>query len=665
MRSIRPLGSYLFEFDGPRPVRPVGPFGIKSVNQLPNLAAWYDASDRSSMVIDGSNRVALIADKSGNSGTNCLVLNGVAGSNNSASSPDSAPLRLGEAFGFDVDVALNSWTPAANNTFLAKWDSTSNQRSYLMRVNTDGTLTAQISIDGTSGTFLTWISTVATGFSAFARKRVRFLRNGATGRFFVSDDGITWTQLGANVTAATGSPLANNQSLFVGAVLGTSDPTAGRVYRVRIYSDEGTTVAFDANFTNVAKLATSFVESSSNAATVTINTSGDLGARISGERDLYQGTVSKQPIYLPFAGEKYGYLRGASGVFFSTPDSNALDVLSGFDIRLFLRPATWTPSGNLVLISKTSSASERSWRLTLTTSGTLSLAISSDGSAESSAASAALGFGATDDRWVRVTRDSSTGVIQFFTSMDGASWTQSGSNTTLFTDNLFNNSAPVEIGSWLGGASANATGRIYRAQIYNGAAELVADFNPALYTSGTTFTASTGETWTLNGGATIVDRTTLYFDGSDDYMKAPAFSLSQPETVYFVGQQVTWTQNDPIFDGNSTNSLLLYQRETTPGLRFTTNSTNILTQTNLPLAQSSVVTVCANDNASLLKINRTPSTTGNAGNVAASGFTLGAGAAAFQPSNIRVSEIAIFAAAHDTALQDVIIPSLQRKWNIA
>jgi hypothetical protein len=71
--------------------RPHALGGLTSPLELPNLAAWYAldgiASD-STYLISGSNELKLVADRSGNSAVNGLVLNGVVGCN--ASTPDIA-----------------------------------------------------------------------------------------------------------------------------------------------------------------------------------------------------------------------------------------------------------------------------------------------------------------------------------------------------------------------------------------------------------------------------------------------------------------------------------------------------------------------------------------------------------------------------------------------
>ena len=110
------------------------------------LEAWFDETDPSSMIMDSANRVSLISDKSGNSSTNVLCLNGVAG--NYASIPDAANLS-GFTVGITmtVRVMLPDYTPAANMVFIAKDDTTT--REYAMRILTTGEVGAWANSAGT------------------------------------------------------------------------------------------------------------------------------------------------------------------------------------------------------------------------------------------------------------------------------------------------------------------------------------------------------------------------------------------------------------------------------------------------------------------------------------------------------------------------------------
>lgn len=309
------------------PFGTVGVQGISDPRSLAGLAAWYDISDLSSLVYDGSNRVQLVSDKSGNSAVNVLCLNGVAG--NYASAPDSVTLSITGDIDVRAYVALDDWTPAAERAIITKYTSTGNQRSFLLSVisaseGTAGSLRLYWSEDGAVNKTAT--STAPVSVSDFGTLGIRAtldINNGGVynATFYTSSDFVSWTQLGGVVVGASATSLFDSTA---GVNLGTYNAGAngmmfGRVYRAQIYNGINGTLAFDANFSLPAKLATSFTESSVNAATVTINTTGGLGARICGARDLVNMTVANQPIltiaatgnYLTFDGSN-DYLKAAA-----------------------------------------------------------------------------------------------------------------------------------------------------------------------------------------------------------------------------------------------------------------------------------------------------------------------------------------------------------------
>lgn len=170
-------------------------------------------------------------------------LPGVAG--NYVSAPDSSANSVTGDFELIVKAALTDWTPAAVNTLIAKWNTTGNQRSYALSVNTAGTLNLSWSNDGT--TVLSKNSTVATGVADLATKWVRAtldVNNGAAGndvKFYLSDDGSTWTQLGTTVTTGGTTTVFNSTAVLeVGSMIsGTSQLAAGRIYSASLLSSLG------------------------------------------------------------------------------------------------------------------------------------------------------------------------------------------------------------------------------------------------------------------------------------------------------------------------------------------------------------------------------------------------------------------------------------------
>jgi len=135
--------------------------------------------------------------------------------------------------------------------------------------------------------------------------------------------------------------------------------------------------------------------------------------------------------------------------------------------------------------------------------------------------------------------------------------------------------------------------------------------------------------WSANG---------VLFDGIDNFMKCVAFTWNQPEFLYLVMKQVTWTNADRIWDGNTLTSVMCYQQGVTPNLGVYSGTTQ-LNNTNLAINTWGIVRVLYNGAGSKFIINNTTPVTGNAGTNSAAGFTLGADGNNLQFSNIQVKEI--------------------------
>lgn len=274
--------------------------GLTDPRNLDGIALWNSTRDVTDLTTYTG--IKLWADKSGNSSTNVLCLNGVAG--NYASAPDSAPLSITGDITLIAQAMLTDWTPGTAMCLIGK-EAGDPQRSYWMEIDTGGTISISWTTTGSIASVLTMTSTVAITVTDLASKWVQAtldVDNGSGSRvakFYVSDDGVTWVQLGTTVTTAGATSIADTTAvLSVGArgSGGGQRMVTGNIMRARILNgyDGAGSVVFDANFATAAKLATSFTESSSNAATVTINTSGATGARISGARDYAQMTGSLQ-----------------------------------------------------------------------------------------------------------------------------------------------------------------------------------------------------------------------------------------------------------------------------------------------------------------------------------------------------------------------------------
>jgi len=150
----------------------------------------------------------------------------------------------------------------------------------------------------------------------------------------------------------------------------------------------------------------------------------------------------------------------------------------------------------------------------------------------------------------------------------------------------------------------------------------------------------------------------ILFDGVDNFLKADAFTLVQPETIYLLVKQVTWTDADYLFDGNASSSGLVYQKSTSPGLRAFAGALSG-ENTDLVLDAYGVISVTFNGTSGVFQINNNTALTGDYGAANMGGFILGAiagGGANW--SNIQVKEALIYSTAHDAATRVEIIAYL-------
>lgn len=213
----------------------------------------------------------------------------------------------------------------------------------------------------------------------------------------------------------------------------------------------------------------------------------------------------------------YLALPSASGDYASTPDSAALDITGNIEIILYAAAPDWTPASSQAIVSKwLATGNQRSYQIILFNTGMVGLMVSTLGTAASIiSGNSTVAVGASDGegRWLRFTRDVTSGAVNIYTSTDAPgtarasiSWTQLGAQIATSAGGAFSSTAELESGQNNAGLGIGFPGKIYSIYVYNGiGGTLVASMVANDTTVGDTSWISvlTGETWTVQGAASV------------------------------------------------------------------------------------------------------------------------------------------------------------------
>lgn len=184
-------------------------------------------------------------------------LNLPGGSANNASTPDSVALSITGDIDIRARVSLADWTPSAVSALVAKFATSTAQRSYYLRVATNGALTFLGSSDGTTSN-LNVTSSAAVVAANGAPIIVRVTRTIAAGEIlcYTHADQVArpaaaaYTQLGNALSDDAGALSDSTAPVVIGAQSSSAaDPTIGKVYWVEIRDGIDGTVVASPDFT--------------------------------------------------------------------------------------------------------------------------------------------------------------------------------------------------------------------------------------------------------------------------------------------------------------------------------------------------------------------------------------------------------------------------------
>lgn len=216
------------------------------------------------------------------------------------------------------------------------------------------------------------------------------------------------------------------------------------------------------------------------------------------------------------------YMNFPSGAnYVDTPSVSAFNV-SG-DVAFYIRfkmPAA-APAADWCLYSRRgSSAATSQFSMFIETGGQMHATTSINGTTNVPSTSTAATPLAFDGNWIwmRHVRESATGQWSFYTAPDTGSNNVLPTTWTTFSLNRGNSAGvmwtnggalaqPLEVNGFNGGSNTQPNAQFGRFLWYSGlntTGTLLADANANDYTSGTTWTGTAGNVWTLRGTASIV-----------------------------------------------------------------------------------------------------------------------------------------------------------------
>jgi hypothetical protein len=361
---------------------------------------------------------------------------------NSLSVPDEDALDITGDIDIRAYVALDDWTPSATARIVNKRLNTA-EISYALTVQTSGVLSLSWSTDGTSGTVLFENSTVAPTVSDGSALWIRTtldVDNGSGGydvKFYTSDDGSTWTQLGSTVTGgSTTSIYSGSEPVRVGMQGTNNFPLAAKVYRAQVFNGIDGTTVLDVDTSVISSgAATSFPALTGQ--TVTINRSA------SGRKSV--AVVS--PVWL-FGTDDY----------MEVADNALLNFGASDDFTVLAVVRSWaTPSSNGTYIGKVD-ASGAGWRIRQSGTGFSVTSINTDGTNSTSATGPTISSGLLAAH--AFVTDRSAQTLTTYTNGVGGTAVNVSATTSMA------NTLPVRVGRFSGVGVQTLDGEVLAVAVY-------------------------------------------------------------------------------------------------------------------------------------------------------------------------------------------------------
>jgi hypothetical protein len=381
-------------------------------------------------------------------------LPGVAG--NYVSTPNAAALDITS----DIDLrARMSFDTLSTSTFtgiIGKWNSSN--LSYTLGIASAGKLYLALSANGTTqGNAQSSVALPITT-NQVVWVRATWVQSSGVVTFYTASGSILnpvagdWTQLGITGSTVIAS-IFNGTAVFeIGSIFaGTATLTPGKFYRIQVYNGVAGTLAFDADFTTKTFGANTFTESSTNAATVTINGSGaQLGDGRLSIAATTPGSAATISVASGVVSSDYLILQDSTATggatFYAGADSTNVSGNTGWTFSN--APTTTSTSSSTSTTTSLSTSSTSSSISTSSTSSSTSFSTSSTSSSfstSSTSSSTSLSTSSTSSSTSFSTSSTSHSTSTSFSTSSTSSSTSFSTSTSTSTSSSTSNSTSTSI----------------------------------------------------------------------------------------------------------------------------------------------------------------------------------------------------------------------------
>lgn len=154
------------------------------------------------------------------------------------------------------------------------------------------------------------------------------------------------------------------------------------------------------------------------------------------------------------------------------------------------------------------------------------------------------------------------------------------------------------------------------------------------------------------------------FDGVNDFMSTATFTYAQPESIWLVIKQVSWSFNSTFLDGYDKDKMLLRQRGSTPGVAVYSGGSYSSTSNDLAVGSFGIIRIVFDGASSRLVIDGNTPITGNFGTATPSGIMVGSSAGTSNFSNITIKEMIFRKAGYNSTDDTNIYNYLKTKYGL-